>query len=61
MKFSDLFLPKIARSDPKVRIAAVKKEQDTVVLQKVIENDSDPDVRAAAQTRIEELSAVSNQ
>ncbi len=57
MKFADLFLPKIARSDPKVRKEAIKTEEDKAMLQKVLKNDSDPDVRDAAQRRLEEISA----
>ncbi len=45
MKFSDLFLPKLARSDPKVRKKAVVQEKNAELLKKVIQNDSDPEVR----------------
>ena len=45
MKFRDLFLPKIARSDPKVRKEAVLEETNVELLAKVIENDSDKEVR----------------
>ena len=55
MKFSDLFLPKIARSDPKVRRQAVAQENNPDLLKKVVKNDSDPDVRQAAQKRLKEL------
>lgn len=55
MKFSDLFLPKIARSDPKVRIAAVRQEEDIQLLKKVQENDEDPQVREAARMRVVHL------
>ncbi|HDI60103.1 MAG TPA: hypothetical protein ENF48_07110 [Desulfobacteraceae bacterium] len=57
MKLSDLFVPKIARSDPKVRKKAVAQESNPVVLKKVVENDSDPGVRQAAQQRLEEIQA----
>jgi hypothetical protein len=56
MKLSDLFLPKIARSDPKVRIEAIKSEENIELLKKVAENDSDPQVMIVARKRIEELS-----
>jgi hypothetical protein len=52
MKFSDIFLPKIARSDPKVRIEAVNKEKDAGLLKKVVDNDSDEEVRKAAAKRL---------
>ena len=55
MKFSDLFLPKIANSNPEVRIKAVKKEDNLELLKKVIQNDSDENVRQSARERIEEL------
>ena len=55
MKFRDLFLPKIARSDPKVRKEAVKGEINKEVLKQVIKKDSHPEVREAAQSRLKEL------
>lgn len=55
MKFSDFFLPKIARSDPEVRIKAIQTEENIELLKKVTENDSDPRVVKAAQKRIEAL------
>jgi hypothetical protein len=56
MKFRDLFLPKIARSDPKVRKKAVKEERNTEILKQVIKKDSHPEVREAAKNRLKELS-----
>jgi hypothetical protein len=55
MKFSDLFLPKIARSDPKVRKNAVKAESNKELLKQVIKKDSHPEVREAAKNRLKEL------
>jgi hypothetical protein len=55
MKFRDLFLPKIAHSDPEKRKEAIMSESDPTLLKKVIENDSDPDVRQTAESRIKEL------
>lgn len=55
MKFRDLFLPKIARSDPEVRMEAVRREVNIELLKQVIQNDSDPDVIDAARSRIQEL------
>lgn len=55
MKFSDFFLPKIARSDPEVRIKAIQTENNIELLKKVTANDSDPRVVKAAQKRIEAL------
>jgi hypothetical protein len=57
MAFRDLFLPKIAHSNPEVRIKAVKGEKDKALLQRVIENDQDPEVVKTAKKRIEELTA----
>ena len=55
MKLSDLFLPKIAHSDPKIRRKAVAKESNSELLKKVVKNDSDPEVRKAAQKRLQEI------
>jgi Asp-tRNA(Asn)/Glu-tRNA(Gln) amidotransferase C subunit len=57
MKLSDLFLPKIARSDPKVREDAVLKCKDADLLKRVIKNDEDERVRQTAQKRLETLMA----
>lgn len=57
MKFSDIFLPKIARSDPEVRKQAVENEINVELLKQVIEKDSDQGVRELARKRIEELRA----
>ena len=55
MKFGDLFLPKINRSDPRVRLEAVLREQHVPLLQQVAEKDQSPEVRAAALKRLEEV------
>ena len=55
MKFGDIFLPKINRSDPKVRLEAVLKEQHVPLLKQVAEKDQSPEVRAAALKRLEEV------
>lgn len=57
MGFKDLFLPKIVHSDPDVRKQAVMKEKDRQLLQNVIKNDANDQVREAAQMRLEELTA----
>lgn len=57
MKFSDFFIPKIARSDPKVREKAVLESKDVELLKRVIKNDQDEHVRLVAKQRIEELTA----
>ncbi len=57
MKFRDLFLPKIARSDPNVRIEAVKEEINRELLKQVIEQDENSAVREAARSRLQELAA----
>ncbi len=57
MKFSDLFIPKIARSDPKVREQAVMECKDMELLKRVIQNDKDEHVRKVAEQRIEDLTA----
>ena len=57
MKFSDLFVPKIARSDPNVRKKAIAAESNPELLKKVIQNDSHPEVRQAAQKRLQEINA----
>jgi hypothetical protein len=57
MKLRDLFLPKIARSDPEVRKQAVKDEKNPELLKKVIENDSSPEVRQTAKQRLREVTA----
>jgi hypothetical protein len=55
MKFSDFFIPKIARSDPKVREQAVQQCKDRELLKRVIENDKDEQVRQAARQRLAAL------
>jgi hypothetical protein len=55
MKFSDLFIPKIARSDPKVREQAILKCKDVELLKRVIANDKDEHVRRVAEQRIQAL------
>lgn len=57
MKFSDFFIPKIARSDPKVREKAVIECVDLALLQRVVQNDRDEHVRQVAKQRIEALKA----
>ncbi len=57
MKFRDFFLPKIARSDPKVRKAAVKEEINKELLKQVVQKDKSPEVREAAKNRLKELSS----
>jgi hypothetical protein len=55
MKFSDFFIPKIARSDPRVREQAVKECKDKELLKRVIQNDKDEQVRQAAMQRLSAL------
>lgn len=55
MKFKDLFLPKIARSNPNVRKKAVLAEKNPQVLKGVIKNDSDKGVRETALKRLKKL------
>jgi hypothetical protein len=55
MKIRDLFLPKIAHSDPEVRKKAVQKEKNPELLKKVIKNDEDAMVRQMAEIRLKEL------
>ena len=57
MKLRDLFLPKLAHSDPNVRKKAVLKENDAGMLKRVVENDSSREVRSAAVLRLRELGA----
>lgn len=57
MKFKDLFLPKIVRSDPKVRKQAVLETKSPELLKKVIANDSNSEVRQVAKRRLKEVSA----
>lgn len=58
MKFSDIFVPRIANSNPEVRKKAIARETDKSLLQRVIENDEDQDVRKMATERLEELTEV---
>ena len=57
MKVSDFFIPKIARSDPKVREKAILECADIALLQRVIQNDKDEHVRQVAKQHIEALKA----
>ena len=58
MKFRDIFVPRIANSNPEVRKKAVARETDKSLLQRVIENDEDTEVRKMATERLEELTEV---
>ena len=55
MAFRDLFLPKLAHSNPEVRKKAVMQESDVALLQRVIDNDKDPEVVETARRRLSEL------
>jgi hypothetical protein len=55
MKFRDIFLPKIARSDPNVRKRAILEEDNLEIIKKVIENDNDREVRQTARKRLQQL------
>jgi hypothetical protein len=55
MAFRDIFLPKLAHSNPEVRKKAVQNETNTAVLQQVAEKDKDPAVVETAKARLEEL------
>ena len=55
MKFSDMFLPKIQRSDPESRKEAVKRARDVYLLKQVMEKDADPGVCREAKRRLQEL------
>jgi hypothetical protein len=55
MKFKDLFLPKIARSDPEVRKAAIREEINVELLKQLVQKESDPEVIDVAVKRIREL------
>jgi hypothetical protein len=57
MKFSDFFIPKIARSDPEIRKQAVLECKDKELLKRVIINDKDPQVRKVAEERLQALTA----
>ena len=55
MAFKDLFLPKLAHSNPEVRKKAVQNETNTAVLQQVVKNDKDSGVVEVAKARLGEL------
>ena len=55
MKFKDFFLPKIARSDPEVRKAAIREEINVELLKQLVQKESDPEVIDVAKKRIKEL------
>lgn len=57
MKFGDLFLPRIARSDPETRKKAVLKEKNVGLLKQVSEKDADPEVRKMALRQLKSLEA----
>jgi hypothetical protein len=58
MSIGDIFLPKIVRSNPKVRMKAVQKAKNTELLKKVAKNDSDPEVRRSALKRLQKLTSA---
>jgi len=55
MKVKDFFLPKIARSDPEVRKAAIREEINIELLKQLVQKESDPEVKDVAVKRIREL------
>jgi hypothetical protein len=55
MKFSDFFIPKIARSDPKVREKAIIACKDKELLKRVIQHEKDENVRQVAKQCLEDL------
>jgi rRNA pseudouridine-1189 N-methylase Emg1 (Nep1/Mra1 family) len=55
MKFRDIFLPKIARSDPQVRKAAIREEVNVELLKQLVQKETDPEVIDVAEKRIREL------
>jgi hypothetical protein len=55
MKFRDIFLPKVARSDPEVRKAAIRQEVNVELLKQLVQKESDPEVIDVAEKRIREL------
>ena len=55
MAFRDLFLPKIAHSNPEKRKEAVREEKDIGLLKRVVENDDSAEVIELARQRIAEL------
>jgi hypothetical protein len=57
MAFRDLFLPKIAHSNPEKRKEAVKEESDIGLLKRVVDNDDNTEVIELAKQRIAELNA----
>jgi hypothetical protein len=57
MAFRDLFLPKIAHSNPEKRKEAVMEEKDVALLKRVVENDDHAEVVELAKQRIAELQA----
>ena len=57
MAFKDLFVPRIAHSNPEVRKKAVMRVRDKNLLRQVIENDGDAAVRELASRRLQELSS----
>ena len=57
MAFRDLFLPKIAHSNPENRKEAVREEKDIGLLKRVVDNDDNSEVVEQAKQRIAELKA----
>jgi len=57
MAFRDLFLPKIAHSNPEKRKEAVREEKDIGLLKRVVDNDDNSEVVEQAKQRIAELKA----
>ena len=57
MAFRDLFLPKIAHSNPEKRKEAVREVKDIGLLKRVVENDDSAEVVELAKQRIAELQA----
>lgn len=56
MGLKDLFVPRLAHSNPEVRKKAVLKQTDPGVLKQVIDKDQDRNVVTTAKERLKELS-----
>jgi hypothetical protein len=59
MKVKDIFLPKIANSDPEVRKKAIEQETNPNLLKIVARDDEDYTVRLLAKIRLIDLTAMS--
>ena len=55
MRFSDIFVPRWQNSNPQIRIKAISRLKDRILLSQIVDKDDDVEVREAAASRLKSL------